>query len=88
MENAFCQKAADKRICQRMSGLLQRGRANEILPERVSGSWGLSAGRLDASYLSFLLPFLLLLPTMQVLTCSGALPLGCSFCRTFDLRDN
>lgn len=25
MENAFCHKAADKRICQRTSGLLQRG---------------------------------------------------------------
>lgn len=24
MENAFCHKAADKRVCQRTSGLLQR----------------------------------------------------------------
>lgn len=72
MENAFCHKAADKRICQRTSGLLQR-------EEQTRSCLGASAERVGAQSKAAGQ----LVPAVLLPMCSWGLHLGSRFWRAF-----
>ena len=77
MENAFCHKAADKRICQRMSGLLQR----EEQPRSCLGACAERVGAQSkaAGWLA---------PAVPVPACSWGLHVGSLLWRAFELPDD